>query len=602
MDCLQHTNNLPISTAPQHCPQQPFGSVHLESQPCRAFRRAFSGAFSGASSVGLCIHTLLFLGQLPLQAQPVQVQAEQTQPRHTQLTLGQAPPSSTPARDVQLKIGVVQRFGTRPQDTLSIRALPGDALVLRFQTGNQIQTVRATSLMVDVVMQPLPEAAIEERVIFGTYRSFESAEDTANQWRSQGIAVELAQPDRWQVWASREVYNTPLLRRLLMQSLQSQGNRTVRLETRVNPSVPKASIVVNGFRYTRDVVDIAAGKQVIQVDQRTDERVQRLYPGNLRLQPNAYGTYTLVNIVPLEAYLRGVVPHEIGLAAPPAAIEAQAVLARTYVLRNLRRFAIDNYELCADTQCQVYWGLQGADPKSDRAIAATRGLVLTFRNELVDALYSSTTGGVTAPFNDVWNGPPRPYLRAVIDAVNPIWDLANRPLSDEANFRAFIKLRQGFNEVGWERFRWQVTGYLPDMNAFLKRYLRSIGSPHANFTTIRQLRVTERAASGRVQRITVTTDQGTFDLHKDNILNAIYEPNSLLFHIDPLYGADKTLRGYVFTGGGFGHGVGLSQTGSYRLGELGWSSSRILSFYFPGSQLQPISPTIVFWRDPSTNQ
>lgn len=539
------------------------------------------------SFIGLVTGVALLTGALAIPGRSL----SQSTPRPKNTT-------SNVTSDINLKVGVVQRFGTRPSDQLSIRALSGDVLVVRFQTGNQLQTLTTPSLVVDVVSQPLPEPQVEERVIFGTYRSFETAEDTANRWRSQGIAVELAQPNRWQVWAKRDVYNTPLLRRLLVQSVKNQGTDTVRIETTMRSALPKASIVVNGFRYTRDRVEITAGKQLIQVDQRTDEQVQRLYPGRLEIQPNAYGTYTLVNHVPLEAYLRGVVPHEIGLAAPPTTIEAQAILARTYALRNLRRFAIDDYELCADTQCQVYWGLKGAHPKTDRAIAATRGLVLTFRNELVDALYSSTTGGVTASFTDVWNGSPRPYLRAVVDAVNPVWDLANRPLSDEQNFRAFIKLRQGFNEVGWNNFRWQAIGYLPDVNAFLKRYLQSISSPHANFTTIRQLRVTERAASGRVQRVTVTTDQSSFDLHKDNILNALYEPNSLLFHVDPLYGADKTLRGFVFTGGGLGHGVGLSQTGSYRLGELGWSSDRILSFYFPGTQLQPINPTIVFWRDP----
>ena len=65
----------------------------------------------------------------------------------------------------------------------------------------------------------------------------------------------------------------------------------------------------------------------------------RLYAGQLNLQPNAYGTYTLVNKVPLETYLRGVVPYEIGTNAPKAAMEAQAIIARTYALRNLRRFA-----------------------------------------------------------------------------------------------------------------------------------------------------------------------------------------------------------------------------------------------------------------------
>jgi len=64
------------------------------------------------------------------------------------------------------------------------------------------------------------------------------------------------------------------------------------------------------------------------------------------------------------------------------------------------------YQLCADTQCQVYMGLSGAVPNTD--VAATRGQVLTYQNQLVDALYSSTTGGITAAFSDVWNGADRP--------------------------------------------------------------------------------------------------------------------------------------------------------------------------------------------------
>ncbi|MFM7426660.1 MAG: amidase, partial [Elainella sp.] len=63
--------------------------------------------------------------------------------------------------------------------------------------------------------------------------------------------------------------------------------------------------------------------------------------------------------------------------------------------------------------------------------------------------------------------------------------------------------------------------------------------------------------------------------------------------------AAKVLTGYAFVGGGFGHGVGMSQTGAYKLGELGWNYARILSFYYPGTQLQPLTSAITFWRDPS---
>ena len=79
-----------------------------------------------------------------------------------------------------------------------------------------------------------------------------------------------------------------------------------------------------------------------------------VFAGPFRLQADASDRWTLVEQVPLERYLLGVVPHEIGAGSPPAALAAQAVLARTWALRNRQRFAVDGYHLCADTQCQVY--------------------------------------------------------------------------------------------------------------------------------------------------------------------------------------------------------------------------------------------------------
>jgi SpoIID/LytB domain protein len=502
--------------------------------------------------------------------------------------------------DIELQVGIVQRFGSKPTDQLILKPTAGDRLTLRFKAGNQQpQTLQASSVKLEVSQQPLPTPVVDERVVLSTHRSFESAEDSAQKWRSQGIEVEIAQPERWQVWGKRETYNTPLLRRLLLQSLESKGITTARIDTAIQQQVPKVSWVVNGYRYSREQLDINAGNQLVQVNPGKTEQTNRLYAGSLRIQPNAYGSYTLVNQVPLETYLRGVVPHEIGLGATLPAMEAQAILARTYALRNLRRFTVDGYQLCADTQCQVYQGLTGAVSDTDRAIATTRGQVLTYRNELVDAVYSSTTGGITAPFNDVWDGPARPYLRAVVDSVGNVWDLSRWSLANEQNFRLFISRRQGFNETGWDMFRWREESKLPDMTRDLQRYLQGIKSPMGNFNTLQQVQVLQRSPSGRVLKLAAQTDRGVVELEKDNILNAFYAPNSTLFYLDPIYAKDKkTLKGYAFVGGGFGHGVGLSQTGSYRLAKLGWSSDRILNFYYPGTQLQPISEAITFWRDP----
>ena len=258
------------------------------------------------------------------------------------------------------------------------------------------------------------------------------------------------------------------------------------------------------------------------------------------------------------------------------------------------RFKADNYELCASTHCQVYYGLSGTSPKADRAIAATKGLVLTHNNELVDALYSSTTGGVTASFSDAWNGEERPYLTAVIDSPKNVWDLSQTSLADEETFRNFIRLRQGFNESGRRVFRWNKQATLVTLTRDLKKYLERRKHPLADIKTIRSMKVTERSDSGRILTMIVQTDQGTITLQKNEVRSAFGPPISTLFYLDPIYNSQKVLTGYAFVGGGFGHGVGLSQFGSYNLANLGWSPEKILAFYYPGTKIIPLDNSIVF--------
>lgn len=506
------------------------------------------------------------------------------------LGLSAKAPAATSASDVELKIGVVQRFGDEPTDELDLQAIPGDRLSLKFKNNQQQDTLlTASRVKLAVKMQPTVTPVLQERVVLSTHRSFESAEDAAMKWRTFGIEVEIAQPDKWEVWATRQVYDTPFLRRLLLSSIKIKGNKTAYLDSQIGQQVPIVSWQVNGNRYSSNQLEVTSSRNLIQV-QGEGDRLFTLYPGDLRLQPNAYGTYTLVNHVPLEDYLRGVVPHEIGTKAPLAAVEAQTIIARTYALRNLRRFAIDGYELCADTQCQVYRGLSGTDPKIDRAILATRAKVLTYGNSLVDALYSSTTGGVTAAFSDVWNGADRPYLQPVVDAASNIWNLSGQSLADENNFQRFIKLRQGFNETGARMFRWRKQSSIEQITQDLQKFLLKNRRPGGNFTTVQQMQVMERSLSGRILKLAVQTDRGNIILEKDEIRSAFSAPRSTLFYLEPLFkqtkGQESTLRGYAFVGGGLGHGVGLSQIGAYGLANLDWSSDRILNFYYPGTQIQ----------------
>ncbi len=538
----------------------------------------------------------------------------------------------------EIKVGIVQRFGEEKDDKITLAPLSGDQITVTFKTGGQAQTITTERLQIDVTMQPLEAPQLQEWVVLSTHRSFESAEDSASRWRDAGIDAEIAQPDAWQVWAKRDDYSTPVVRRLLLQNLHAAGYTNAYIDSRVIKEVPKVAFTADGFKYARDEFSITTANRRFQMAQGETTRYSDIFAGDMKIQPNAYGNYTLVNQVPIDIYLRGVVPHEIGASAPPKAIEAQAILARTYALRNLRRFEIDNYEICADTQCQVYFGLAETYPVADRAIAATAGQVLTYNNELVDALYSSTTGGITARFNDVWNGEDRPYLRPVIDSIQTKWDLAARPLSDEANFRAFIALNSGFNEDDWPLFRWNRAASLKEIGDLMKQYLTKRQHPLANFSDITGLSVIERAESGRVQKLQVDTDLGSFELIKDEAVKALGPPRSLLFYLEPIMevskaaessgaaiastsaaaedlakpaakpdtepdskqdnkpaAAQSVLTGYRFIGGGFGHGVGMSQAGAYNLGKQGFSSEQILEFYYPGTSLQPISESTIFY-------
>jgi stage II sporulation protein D len=139
------------------------------------------------------------------------------------------------------------------------------------------------------------------------------------------------------------------------------------------------------------------------------------YRGRILLYLNDRGTLNVVNELPLEDYLRGVVPRELGPEAYPEleALKAQAVAARTYTVRNLGEFRQEGFDICATPRCQVYGGMDAEHPRSDRAVAESRGQVLLFHEQPIDALYSSTCGGHTEDVEVVFPLKREPYLRGV---------------------------------------------------------------------------------------------------------------------------------------------------------------------------------------------
>ena len=139
------------------------------------------------------------------------------------------------------------------------------------------------------------------------------------------------------------------------------------------------------------------------------------FRGEMVLFINSRGGFNVINRVPLDSYLRGVIPKEMGPGQYPEieALKAQAIAARTYTLRHLGEFSEEGYDICATPRCQVYGGKSAEHPLSDRAIRETEGQVLVFRERLVDSLYSASCGGHTENVEAIFPLKQEQYLEGI---------------------------------------------------------------------------------------------------------------------------------------------------------------------------------------------
>jgi SpoIID/LytB domain protein len=299
--------------------------------------------------------------------------------------------------------------------------------------------------------------------------------------------------------------------------------------------------------------------------------------GPFRLQPDAYGSWTLLEQVPLERYLEGVVPHEIGAGSPAAALQAQAILARTWALANSHRFGIDGYHLCSDTQCQVYSDPRHAGTGVRQAIRATAGQVLQWQGQPISAVYHASNGGVMASAPEAWAMAPAPYLQAKPDGDQSWQQRVALPLTDAQAVRRLVQGGGGAYGAGHPLFRWSRTYTAAQLQQALAG--RSIGAVDA-------VSVQQRGPSGRVLTLRISGDGpgSPVDLQLDAIRRTLRRLPSTLFSPDAA-GAGV----WRFQGGGFGHGAGLSQAGAIDLARRGWPVQRILQHYYPGAALAPLS-------------
>lgn len=276
----------------------------------------------------------------------------------------------------------------------------------------------------------------------------------------------------------------------------------------------------------------------------------RRYRGALELRHKS-GGLTAVNIVPVDDYLRSVVPEEMPVDWPAEAIKAQSVAARSFALASRGRHASEGYDLCTTTHCQLYTGTAAEKSASNAAIKATRGEVLTYGGKPIEALFHTDSGGMTENSEDVW-GSHVPYLRAAKDT--PAKTMPWTKTISRADLER--KLAAKGHDIG---------------------KARSIAlSPLAIGRAAK-----DRTASGRVKTMTVKGTKGTATLSGTTW-------RSLLSLKSTLFDAKLAKDMVTFTGYGSGHGLGISQWGAERMAAKGKSYADILHHYYTGTKLQQL--------------
>jgi len=291
----------------------------------------------------------------------------------------------------------------------------------------------------------------------------------------------------------------------------------------------------------------------------------------------------VINIVNLEEYLYGVVPSEMPAQWSKEALKAQAVAARSEVMAKLGRHKAEGFDFCAEVHCQVYSGVESETFTTNAAVDETRGVIMISDNKPIDAIYSSNCGGHTQE-NIFGEGQRVSYLKAKVDS------LVNQelvfPLSPYA-FEEWLKnpptgiLCDLSQAPKSSNFRWVRIYSVNELDALLKNI--------ADFGEIKKIIVLKRQSSGHISALKIVGSKQSYILEKElNIRKALGNLRSSMFKIEVKNSAKNSPEQFIFFGGGWGHGVGMCQSGASAMANLGKTYKEILEHYYSDVEFKTI--------------
>ncbi|MCC5911546.1 MAG: SpoIID/LytB domain-containing protein [Clostridiaceae bacterium] len=306
---------------------------------------------------------------------------------------------------------------------------------------------------------------------------------------------------------------------------------------------------------------------------------------------------SIVNKLPLEEYLYGVVPREMPALWPVEALKAQAVVARSYALANMNRFRKSGFDICNTTTSQVYSGYDREHANSNRAVEETKSTVVTHDGKLISAFYHSNSGGHTENSENIWSQ-PIPYIKGVedkysINAPNSTWS--------EAFTKQEVKSLLQKNNISIGEIidiRVEATsefGRVLNLTIYGTEGKETLAKERSRW--IFGLRSTWFTVDGGGEKsIVLRSSNGSFDstslqnkavISSTGISKITNLSNIKMYNGKNYKGIDRQDVDYfIFNGKGFGHGLGMSQYGAKKMAEDGFSFKEILEHYYTGVKVE----------------
>lgn len=343
---------------------------------------------------------------------------------------------------------------------------------------------------------------------------------------------------------------------------------------------------------------------------------QALYHGIFEVTPKDTYQFYLINVVDLQNYLKGVVPNEMPVRFGLEALKAQAIAARNYVL--MPRTKGKEFDVDDSVASQVYFGAATESSLSNQAVAETEGLVALYGWDLILAQYCSTAGGYTENYENVFSDPctrefppkGKPYLQGKPD----IFSVA--PLNREEEARLFYMSFPDSYDMKSPYYRWQRDFEAKELTETLKKtlvaqsktgFVKPAFKQGDDFGELKDIKVKQRGVSGKIIELEILTEKNghseTYHVYKELVVRRLIQKNGVSLPsanavFENLYDTNKKLNKIIIYGGGYGHGVGMSQYGAgFMSTSLHKSFDKILKRYYTGITISTIP--LILSSDPS---